>query len=738
MSRVSVTGSKAVMDDVVDAVHDLRLLHMTDYDGAWEGFDPGNPTEGADDVSEKLVTVRSLKSILDVDGESADRHPRILDDEELATELEEIRTRVNDLDDRRDDLREELRSVEEELDVVEPFVDLGIDLDLLSGYDSLSVAVGEGDPSAVREALTATPGVEQFELFTGDDGALAVFAYTAGEDVGVADALVGAQFTGLDVPDVEGSPEGYVSDLRDRKATLESKLGTVESELEDVRAETSGFLLAAEEQLAIDVQKREAPLSFATTENAFVAEGWIPSIRYDDLVTSVTDAVGDHVEIEKHGEAEYDEDGFPRGDEEAIGDPVAADGGVPAGDTSEGGEKRAVSDGGVSTRDVAMSGGLPPVIQDNPGVVKPFEALVEGINRPKYSELDPTLILFLTFPVFFGFMIGDLGYGLLYMGIGYLLIKRFDSDVVKSLGGVAVLSGLFTAIFGVLYGEFFGLHQLGYILFPSGDPPIHKGLQPHYIQYAQAWLLLSVVAGVVHMVVGRTLDFVNKLHHGVGEAFVESMSWVMMIVGLWLWVFSTIGSNAKPPFMFEVFSSGEAAAIPLGFTGFSPTLGWGGVGLAVVGLVLAVYAEGGIALVESISDAFGKVISYTRLAAVLLAKAGMALAVNLLVFGAYAHDGEFHLIFFASPAELAEATANNWIIFNGLLNGEGAAALVLGGLAGLVVMALGHLLVLILGVTSAGLQAVRLEYVEFFGTFYEGGGRKYEPFGYERTYTTED
>jgi V/A-type H+-transporting ATPase subunit I len=53
-------------------------------------------------------------------------------------------------------------------------------------------------------------------------------------------------------------------------------------------------------------------------------------------------------------------------------------------------------------------------------------------------------------------------------------------------------------------------------------------------------------------------------------------------------------------------------------------------------------------------------------------------------------------------------------------------------------MALGHLLVLILGVTSAGLQAVRLEYVEFFGTFYEGGGRKYEPFGYERTYTTED
>jgi Archaeal/vacuolar-type H+-ATPase subunit I len=46
--------------------------------------------------------------------------------------------------------------------------------------------------------------------------------------------------------------------------------------------------------------------------------------------------------------------------------------------------------------------------------------------------------------------------------------------------------------------------------------------------------------------------------------------------------------------------------------------------------------------------------------------------------------------------------------------------------------------VLALGVTSAGLQAVRLEYVEFFGKFYEGGGRQYLPFGYERTYTTTD
>ena len=54
MSRVSVTGSKSVMDEVIGTVHDLHLLHLTEYDGSWEGFAPGDPVEGADEAAEKL------------------------------------------------------------------------------------------------------------------------------------------------------------------------------------------------------------------------------------------------------------------------------------------------------------------------------------------------------------------------------------------------------------------------------------------------------------------------------------------------------------------------------------------------------------------------------------------------------------------------------------------------------------------------------------------------------------
>ena len=727
MSRVSVTGSKRVMDEVIETIHELRLFDVTDYDGEWEGFQPGDPVEGAENASEKLVTVRSLESLLDIDGDDFEGEPLRLEDADLADRLATIRTEVNALDDRQDELESDLREVEESLNSVEPFVELGIDLDLLQGYDNLTVVVGQGDRDEVRRTLVNADGIDQYQLF-GDGETLAAFVAPA--DAAVSDALVSADFTQLEIPETDADPEGYVADLREQKADLEAELEEIEEDLADLADEHTEFLLAAEERLTIDVQKREAPLSFATTANAFVAEGWLPSDQYLDLAERLKDRVGDHVDVEELEQAEYDEDGHA---EEHGTEEVAADGGHA---------------------EQPMSDGTPPVVQDNPGPVKPFESLVAVLNKPKYSELDPTIVFFLTFPVFFGFMIGDLGYGLIYMGIGYLMMRSLDSDILRALGAVGLLSGFFTAIFGVLYGEFFGLHQLGYAIYPSGSAPMHKGLQPYYQEYALAWMMLSVVVGVLHLVVGRVLDFVNNLKHGIGEAFMESGSWIIFTVSLWTWILSHTALSAKPDFLFTSFAqAGQTNPVTgatiessevvysLGFNGFPALDVFSVAGFAidavllvvVASLALVIKAEGGIGLVESVTQGFGHVISYARIAAVLLAKAGMALAVNLLVFGAYLEGGEFHLIFFSDHAPAAEN-----VVFSGLVNVEGGLAMVLGLLAGILVLVLGHMLVLVLGVTSAGLQAVRLEYVEFFGKFYEGGGRDYTPFGQERRYTADE
>jgi V/A-type H+-transporting ATPase subunit I len=743
MSKVSVTGSKRVMDDVVEAVHDMHLLHVTEYDGSWEGFQQGTPTEGAEDASDKLVTVRAIESILDLDESDAGRR-RSIEDEDLADRIEEVRTEVNELDDRRESIRDDLRDVEEQLDTLEPFARLGIDLELLSGYRTLEVAVGEGKADAVERALVDAPGIDVHEVMEGEGDILAVFARpTDDEAEGVlADALVGTNFTALEVPDAEGSPEAYTEDLRERRRKLETRLDTVESEIQELKVDAAGFLLAAEEQLSIQVQKTEAPLTFATTENAFVAEGWIPTERYTEFARAVQDAVGDHAEVEEVERAQFTSSGHEAVREEvppeAPATPTSADGGTEDA-RADGGTDRAATDGGA----VVMRNDDPPVVQDNPGYVSPFEVLVRAVGTPKYSEFDPTVILFLTFPAFFGFMIGDFGYGAIYTAIGYFIYTNFDSDAFRSMGGVTIAAGLFTMLFGVLYGEIFGLHQLGELIW-GGHPPMEKGLSPAGKGYALTWLVISILLGILHLNVGFLFSFVEDYQlHDLKEAVLESGSWLLMLNGFWVWILSRHLAALKPAFLFTVFDGTGAspesgaefveATYAVGFNGFPVEIGFLGLGAFVVGLAL-IWASGAIG--EAIEALFLQVLvnglSYTRIAAVLLAKAGMAFTVNLLFFGAYEHDGEFHFLIDHGPEWVVGEYGAEAILFPGMIHG-GVAFLVLG----LVVLVLGHLLVLALGVTSAGLQAVRLEYVEFFGKFFDGGGREYDPFGHERRFTDD-
>lgn len=701
MSKVSITGSKRVMPDVIETLHDLSLVHLLDYDGSWSGFDPGNPIEGADEASNRLVTVRSIESILGLEEEDISAAADV-SEEPIEERIESIRQEVNDLDDRRNDLRDQLRGIDEQLEMTEPFVTLGIDLDLLRGYERIELRVGEGDPTSIRDALTdAIDG--PLKLFDADN-IVAIAADTDAEQL--EDALVGVEFTELEIPDATGDPAEYVSELEHERRELESKLDEIEAELDSLKLEAGRFLLGVEEHLTVSVRKAEAPLGFATTDNAFITEGWLPTDRFTELEAAIDDAAGDHADVEELERASYD----------------------PSHGHAE--EHEATTDGGTT---VSMGDDEPPVIQDNPRAIKPFELLVETINRPQYWDLDPTVILFLTFPLFFGFMIGDLGYGLLYMAIGYGLWANTSRDALKSLGGIALWAGGFTTLFGILYGEIFGLHLITTHFWEGflglHGPPIEKGLSPASAEFATAWLAVVTLVGVAHVTLGYLFDFYSKWRgHGVKEAVLESGSWVLLLIGVWIWIFSRSAVEMKPAFLFETFAGHP---FPLNFAGFSAEIGMGGLGIAVIGFGLLLVAEGGIGLLESL-NVLVNVLSYARIAAVLLAKAGMAFVVNLLFFGVYVtghgeeaawHFGLTHIPTVGAEVHGHEVTE---IMFSGLLHmGIG------GVLGGIVVLVIGHLIVLALGVTSAGLQAIRLEYVEFFSKFYyEGGaGQAYRPFG---------
>ncbi len=718
MSKVSVTGSKRVIDDVIEAAYEHHSLHLTDYDERYEGFEPGASLEGAETVNERLVTVRSLESILDVEGDEADA-VAALDDETLEAELADVRERVNELNDRRDELRASIRDRQEEIERMAPFAELGIELDLLGGYDSLEVVVGEAKPEAVEVALAEADDIAAFETFAGGDVVAAFARPTDDAEAGVLqDALVGVDIAFLEVPDAESSPTAYVEDLQRERAELQSDLDDIDAELAAVKEEAAGFLLRAEEQLTIEAEKKQAPLSFATTANAFVAEGWIPTDSYDDFAATIADAVGDHAEVEELERTSFTPDGDHHTETVHDGDANGAD-------------RTAATDGGHAARDE------PPVVQDNGTVAGPFELLVQGFGRPKYSEFDPTLLVFLTFPLMFGFMIGDIGYGILYAAIGAYLYRGYDG-AMREMGAVAIWAGLFTILFGIYYGiDVFGYHAYPWFGIEAWE--ISKGLSPGATEWALAWLVVSVLFGILHLNVGFALSFVSNYQlHDLKHAAYESASWILLLNGLWLWIFSRHVAGPKPDFIFASIDVVTLGAVS--FAGFPAVVGIAGLGAAFVGAVLLAIGEP-TELAEVLSPIVN-VVSYARIMAVLLAKGGMALAANLLAFGAYIDqggEGSFHFIF--TPSNLTSvqeraAAGEVELVFAGMTTSPDFTAI--GVVAGLIVAVIGHIVVLLLGITAAGIQGIRLEYVEFFGKFYEGGGDEYAPFGYDRRYTAEE
>jgi V/A-type H+-transporting ATPase subunit I len=337
----------------------------------------------------------------------------------------------------------------------------------------------------------------------------------------------------------------------------------------------------------------------------------------------------------------------------------------------------------------------------------------------------------------FGFVIGDVGYGLIYTAIGYYLYASYDSETFQRMGVIAMFAGGFTTIFGVLYGEIFGLHLVSTYLWEGAlgmeHAPILKGLAPAEGNWARTWFIVTALFGILHIGLAYVFEFVEELRlHGLKEAVLEVGAWLLALFGLWIFVFSTLFRGSKPDFLFEVLNSGESATFALGFGGLPTVAGWIGLGMFAVAILL--FLVGPTYELVEIHVTLAHALSYLRLSAVLVAKAGMAFAANLLFFGAYAEgegsEKEFHFMLDHGPEHVAEDYGQSAIIFDGMAHG-GLGVL----LGGIVVLLVAHLVVLLLGITSAGIQSIRLEYFEFFSKFYEGDGRSYSPFGRDRKYT---
>ena len=404
-------------------------------------------------------------------------------------------------------------------------------------------------------------------------------------------------------------PGGYGGTLLEAIPRMRVRAAEIPAELEEVRRQraelhrANGGELARARTLLRDRLSRMDALAYtAVTPNLFVLDGWLPAGTGPRLARALERRLGETVVFEIVDRAQW------RGDDA-------------------------------------------PVVLRNPRLFRPFELITGMLPLPRYGTIDPTPYVAVFFPMFFGLMLGDAGYGSAMALLALVMHRRSaPGSTARTVAEVAGPCALFAIVFGVLFGEYFG--DLG-----------HRwlGLRPLWLHRADAlvpFLILTLALGAVHVLLGLVLGVVAGARGDPRQALSRGLSAAMIVL---------IGVAILGALEILPRSVLTPAALAL-----------------LVAFPVLIALEGIVAAVELLT-AIGHILSYARIMA--LGTASVMLA----------------------------------IVANQLAGAVGSA--VVGALFAL----LFHLVNFGLGLFSPTIHALRLHYVEFFGTFYSPGGTAYRP-----------
>lgn len=323
--------------------------------------------------------------------------------------------------------------------------------------------------------------------------------------------------------------------------------------------------------------------------------------------------------------------------------------------------------------------GEPPTKLENPKIFKPFEMFVRMYGLPAHGEIDPTVFVGITYSFIFGVMFGDVGQGLLLVIVG-ALIYHFKK---APLAGIIATAGIFSTIFGFMFGSIFGFED---IIKPLWLRPIDHMTTLPFVGKLNTVFIVSVAFGMGIIIIAMILHIVNGLREHDTQ-------------GTWFDANGVAGL---------VFYASVVVAIILFMTGHSMPAG---VVLAVMfGLPLLLIlfgkpitdrlkkkkakqeegavmflVQGFFELFETLLSYFSNTLSFVRIGAFAVSHAAM-MEVVLMLAG-------------------AEEGSPNWVV-----------------------IVLGNLFVCLMEGLVVGIQVLRLEYYEMFSRFYKGSGRAFDPY----------
>lgn len=334
---------------------------------------------------------------------------------------------------------------------------------------------------------------------------------------------------------------------------------------------------------------------------------------------------------------------------------------------------------------------MPPTLLKNNAVVEGFESLTNMYSVPNAREFDPNFIMAIFYSFFLGYIMADVGYGVLMMlGGGFLWLKnRARPTTLSRLACVFAVGGIFAIVWGVLFNSFFGIALLPFTVMPDAKDAMWSlaGIR------IPSELILCMLFGIVHLGAGYVCKAVQCWRRKrILDGIFDGLVWAFFSVGMFLVLLGFIDE-----FELNVLSI------------------VGGI-LAGAMLVVAMLTAGrkekffgkfvkGFGAAYGIINYVSDILSYARLYGLMLSGAVIA---NLI--SSYAVTGM-----------------------------NGGVGFLMSGNAGLIILGVflilvGHAFNLAISLLGAYIHDARLQYVEFYGKFYEGEGELFRPLGSEKKY----
>lgn len=340
-------------------------------------------------------------------------------------------------------------------------------------------------------------------------------------------------------------------------------------------------------------------------------------------------------------------------------------------------------------------GEIPPSAATEAGLIDPYMMLTEMFGSPAPADPDPTPLMAPFYALFLGICVGDAGYGAflaLVSGLGLLSARRKGRR--NRLFGILFQGGLAAIIVGIFFGGWFGMDRALLPPFLAAPAGLLDSLVPGGGAYSTSmqFLYTTMALGIVQLLAGVVINFVKRWKAGERlTVILEQSGWVLSTLGLFPWLFNhylLVGVlyDSSGPLDRVFLMSLLAGAVLIFVMGGREAKGFGKVGLGA----MAAYG-----IVNLLADA----LSYSRLFALSLSGGIIATVVNQI---------------------------------SRMLPGTDIPGV--GLLITIPVLVGGHLFNIAMGVLGGFIHTARLQFVEFFGKFYEGTGAPFSPLRYRPQY----